>query len=97
MKILKKNNINLKLSTDLHGMNISEALINTATTILKCYKNHIKYALIIHGKGEGVLRSKIKEFLKLNKLVSNFSVAPQKMGGHGAILVQIKKTNKKII
>lgn len=96
MKALKKGSIDFKLSIDLHGLNISEALINTAFIILKCYKNHVKYALIIHGKGKGILRNKIEEFLKLNKLVSTFSFAPQKMGGYGAILAQIKKPGTKI-
>jgi DNA mismatch repair protein MutS2 len=45
---------------------------------------------IIHGHGTGQLRRAIAAFLKDHPLVANYHLAPQKEGGGGATIVELK-------
>jgi len=46
---------------------------------------------IVHGKGRGVLRKRVRSLLRGSPLVASFSEAPLSSGGWGATLVEIKE------
>ena len=45
---------------------------------------------IVHGKGTGALRSKVRQFLRRNKRVDDFYSPPPEAGGDGVTVVSIK-------
>ena len=45
---------------------------------------------IVHGKGTGALRSKVRQFLRRNKRVEEFYSPPPEAGGDGVTVVSIK-------
>jgi DNA mismatch repair protein MutS2 len=45
---------------------------------------------IVHGHGTGQLRRAIAAYLKDHPLVASYKLAPQKEGGGGATIVELK-------
>lgn len=56
-----------------------------------CHEEKLHALRIIHGKGSGVLRSRVRSLLKKNGRVLHFDDAPAEAGGWGATLVTLKK------
>ena len=56
-----------------------------------CSEENIYDLRIIHGKGSGVLRSRVRSLLKKNSRVLCYQDAPVEAGGWGATLVTLKK------
>jgi DNA-nicking Smr family endonuclease len=54
-----------------------------------CRQKRIFQVRIIHGKGHGVLKARVRSLLRRNPLVSHFADAPAEMGGWGATLVEL--------
>ena len=59
---------------DLHGLDSNYASILFKDFILDHYKLRNKYLSIIHGRGQGILRKRIHEDLKRNKLVKEYKL-----------------------
>lgn len=57
-----------------------------------CLEKGIFDLRIIHGKGGGVLRARVRSLLKTNPHVQHISDAPADAGGWGATLVTLKRT-----
>jgi DNA-nicking Smr family endonuclease len=55
-----------------------------------CLDEGITDVRVIHGKGKGVLRDRVRSILRKHPLVASFSEAPIDAGGWGATLVQLK-------
>ncbi|HOE91188.1 MAG TPA: Smr/MutS family protein [Candidatus Cloacimonadota bacterium] len=51
--------------------------------------NRLNRIRIVHGKGTGILRSKVRSYLKQNKRVKDFFAPPQEAGGDGVTVVCI--------
>ena len=49
---------------------------------------------IIHGKGKGIQKKRVRHILKTNPLVADFSEAPPEAGGWGATLVVLKPNHQ---
>ena len=45
----------------------------------------------VHGKGQGVLRRLLREYLKNDKKVESFHDAEPNQGGHGVTIVNIRR------
>ncbi len=56
-----------------------------------CIIAEIYSVRIIHGKGSGILKKRVRSLLKKNPLVTSFSNAPVEAGGWGATLVELKR------
>ena len=57
---------------DVHGETYDSVSLYLTQFIDENYKLGNKYIAIIHGKGEGVLKNRIHELLKINDKVDDF-------------------------
>jgi len=72
---------------NLHENHTVEEAIPIIDGFLKeCYRDNVRRVRIIHGKGIGVLRQAVREFLETHKLVvlASISSAGKDHGGEGA-------------
>ncbi|MBG0780846.1 MAG: Smr/MutS family protein [Bacteroidales bacterium] len=81
---------NFKLTIDLRGKRAEEASELTAKYIDEAILLSVKEVNILHGKGNGILRKLIREFLSKQKEVANFGDAPPESGGNGITRVSLR-------
>jgi DNA mismatch repair protein MutS2 len=79
-----------KLTIDLRGKRAEEALEQTAKYLDEALLLSMKEVNILHGKGNGILRKLIREFLSRQKEVSGFGDAPPETGGNGVTRVSLR-------
>lgn len=77
-------------SLDLHGLTADKAIARVKAFLLGCLERQKKRVLIIHGKGSGVLRYEVRNYLGGSDLVAQVQDAPTKLGGEGAVLVLLR-------
>ena len=56
-----------------------------------CLDSNIYDLRLIHGKGSGVMRARVRSLLKMDLRVHAFEDAPADAGGWGATLVTLKR------
>ena len=61
-------------SIDLHGEDKINALIKVDEFINDSIKLRQKYIILIHGKGEGILKKAIHEYLKNDKRIEDYKL-----------------------
>jgi DNA mismatch repair protein MutS2 len=74
---------------DLHGLCISEALRILDKWIDQALLAGHRYLRIIHGKGKGLLREQVHNYLKTNELVTKVIVNHNFPGGSGVTLIEL--------
>lgn len=89
-KIIRNKTKNIKSEIDIRGKNFEEARGIVEKYIDDAYISGLKSVRIIHGKGTGVLRSKLRDYMKTIKAVKSFHDAPYNEGGDGVTVVIIK-------
>jgi DNA-nicking Smr family endonuclease len=62
--------------------------------IAECLSRGITDLRIIHGKGKGILRDRVKSILARHPAVAHFSSAPLEAGGWGATVVTLKASRE---
>jgi DNA-nicking Smr family endonuclease len=75
---------------DLHTFSPKEVADLLADYVAECHKMRIYDLRIIHGKGKGILKDRVRKILAQNPMVESFSEAPLEAGGWGATLVRLK-------
>lgn len=86
-KMIKLRTKSVKPSIDLRGMNLDEALMEIDKYLDDAYLSGLNEVSIIHGKGTGILREGIKQYLKSHKYVKEFRVGNFNEGGDGITIV----------
>ena len=76
----------------LRGLNVDEALYQLEKYLDQAIMAGLNRFRVIHGKGTGVLRQAVWEYLKANPVVKEFQYAEQNEGGLGATTVELKKS-----
>lgn len=84
----KKANFSTKI--DVRGMRAEEALYAIQDFIETGYTIGIKRLEILHGKGYGILREQIRNYLNAVHFIESFQDAPIDMGGDGITIVKIQ-------
>lgn len=88
---LKNGDIWWQMGLDLHGQSIDGAYDLVLELIQSAQLENITCVKIVHGHGDGVLKTCINGWLKQLDDVMAFVSAPPKDGGTGAVLVLLKR------
>jgi DNA-nicking Smr family endonuclease len=75
---------------DLHTFSPKEVADLLEDYVAECLKMGIYDLRIIHGKGKGILRDRVRVILARHPMVESFSEAPLEAGGWGATLVRLR-------
>ena len=89
-----KGKIKIDAEIDLHGMDRFEAREKIENFIFDSFLNGNRYINIITGKGSGVIRRVVQDYLddeKSYKFIISFSNAHRKQGGDGAFVLHLRK------
>ncbi len=79
-----------KLTIDVRGKRVEEALETVEKYLDEALLLSIKEVSILHGKGNGILRKTIREYLGRQKSIQQFADAPVEAGGHGITKAWLK-------
>jgi DNA mismatch repair protein MutS2 len=84
----------IKTEINLIGMNLDDATDEMNKYIDDAFLAGLKTVHIIHGRGEGILRSGLRAELRKNKHVKSFKSAPYSEGGDGCTVVELVDRKK---
>lgn len=76
---------------DLHTFSPKEIANLLEDYVAECLKERIYDLRIIHGKGKGMLRDRVRKILAQHPMVESFSEAPLEAGGWGATLIRLRR------
>ena len=88
--IIKTKSKDIKTEIDLRGRNLEEAIMEIDKYMDDAYLAGLNEISIIHGKGTGVLRRGIQEYLKGHRYVKKMRLGGMSEGGDGVTIVEIK-------
>lgn len=80
----------VKLELDLRGERYEDAIIRTEKYLDDAILSNYPRVSIIHGKGTGVLRQAIQQYLKNHSRVKNYRFGEAGEGGYGVTVVELK-------
>ncbi len=89
-KMESRMNMAAKTSVDLRGMNVEEGIMELDRYIDHALRMGINEFTVIHGKGTGVLRSAVREYLKKTKYVKTSRLGTFGEGEDGVSIVTLK-------
>ena len=81
---------NFQSELQLRGLGVEEAVEELRTAILEARALKETPLRVVHGKGMGVLRRTLRDYLKNDKNVESFHDAEANQGGHGVTIVNIR-------
>ncbi|MBR6775246.1 MAG: Smr/MutS family protein [Bacteroidales bacterium] len=90
MEDLNEKSANFNLTLDVRGMRGEEAIESVAKYIDDASLLCIKNVSILHGKGNGILRQMIRQYLSKQSCVRQMQDASLETGGHGITRVELK-------
>ena len=88
--ILKNKATNVKSEIDIRSKNFEDAKDIVDKYLDDAYLSGLKSVRIIHGKGTGVLRQKLREHFRNVKLIKSYKDAEYNEGGDGVTVVTLK-------
>ncbi|GMA15048.1 endonuclease MutS2 [Deinococcus metallilatus] len=74
----------------LRGLGAEEAVEELRTAITEAHALKETPLRVVHGKGQGVLRRLLRDYLKTDKRVESFHDAEANQGGHGVTIVNVR-------
>ncbi|WP_433941231.1 endonuclease MutS2 [Paenibacillus lautus] len=89
--VLKRTrDANIRNELDLRGANLEEALIEVDRFIDEAFLGNLGQIYIIHGKGTGILRTGIQDYLRKHKHVKSHRLGNYGEGGNGVTIAELK-------
>ena len=90
LRKLRRGHWSVQDGIDLHGMTREQSSAVLVEFLEQCVARGLRCVRIVHGKGLGILKAKLKKWLPLREEVLAFCQAPTNDGGSGALLVLLK-------
>ena len=81
---------NIRTELDLRGDNLEEALMEVDHFIDEAFLSNLGQIHIIHGKGTGILRAGIQDYLRKHKHVKSYRLGNYGEGGNGVTVVELE-------
>ncbi len=75
----------------LRGQHVEEAVEELRQAVGEAHALKESPLRVVHGKGQGVLRRLLRDYLKTDKRVESFNDAEPNQGGHGVTVVNIRR------
>jgi DNA-nicking Smr family endonuclease len=88
MKVVK---LTIEDVLDLHTFRPKDIPDLLEDYFAECLKTGIYSVRIIHGKGKGIQKRRVRGLLEKNSMVTAFKEAPPEAGGWGATLVELSR------
>lgn len=82
--------IHAKTEIDLRGMTLDDALISVDRFIDQALLGNLQNITVIHGKGTGVLRKGITDYLRQHRMVKSFRAGQLGEGDTGVTVITLK-------
>ena len=89
--LMRSKAMSIKMEKDVRGENLDDALMEVGKYIDDAAMARLETCVIIHGRGEGILRDGIRRELKKNKHVASIRPGEYNEGGEGVTVVTLKK------
>jgi len=90
LRKLRRGHWSVQDGIDLHGMTRNLAAAVVADFLDQCLARGLRCVRIVHGKGLGILKAKLRKWLPQREEVLAYCQAPANDGGSGALLVLLK-------
>ncbi|MGE4586102.1 MAG: endonuclease MutS2 [Mangrovibacterium sp.] len=86
---LAEKRLNFKADIDVRGQRAEEALVKVRTLVDEAVMLNVNELRILHGKGTGILKEMIRNYLKSDPVVSSFRDEHVQFGGAGITIVEL--------
>jgi DNA mismatch repair protein MutS2 len=82
--------MHISTQTDIRGMNVEEAVQELGKFLDDAAIAGLSEVIIVHGKGTGMLRNGVHQFLRANHHVKSFRLGKYGEGESGVTIVTMK-------
>jgi DNA-nicking Smr family endonuclease len=90
LRKLRRGHWSVQDGIDLHGMTRDQASAAVLEFLEHCAMHGLRCVRIVHGKGLGILKAKLRKWLPQREEVLAYCQAPAHDGGSGALLLLLK-------